>query len=66
MDKKAYEEKVRRQEEAEIARIKALSDAVSCKVETNRITKPDSPYRRASLYPIPLQEHKWRVLMRGK
>lgn len=45
MDKKAYEEKVHRHEDAEIARIKALSDAVACKVEANRITKPDSPYR---------------------
>jgi hypothetical protein len=45
MDKKAYEEKSRRHEEADIARMKALSDKVAGKVEANRTTKPDSQYR---------------------
>lgn len=45
MDKKAFEEKARRHEEAEIARIKALSEGVARKVEANRITQPDSQYR---------------------
>ncbi|MDQ5921648.1 MAG: hypothetical protein QG673_1707 [Pseudomonadota bacterium] len=44
MDKKAFEEKARRHEEAEIARIKALSEEVARKVEANRITQPDSQY----------------------
>ena len=45
MDKKIYEEQIDRQEEAKIARIKALSDAVAHKVEDNRITESSSPYR---------------------
>jgi len=45
MDKQAYEEIANRQEKAEIAKIKAMSDEVAGKVEANRITKPDSPYR---------------------
>lgn len=45
MDKNAYEEKARLHEEAEIARIKALSSAMARKLEDNRITKLDSPYR---------------------
>lgn len=45
MDKNAYEEKARLHEEAEIARIKALSSAMASKLEDNRITELDSPYR---------------------
>jgi hypothetical protein len=45
MDKQAYEEKARRHEEAEIAKIKALSGAVAHKAEANRITEPESQYR---------------------
>ena len=45
MDKQAYEEKVKLQEQASRAKMKALSDEVAAKVEADRITKPDSPYR---------------------
>lgn len=45
MDKKIYEEEAGRQEEAKIARIKVLSDAVTHKIEDSRITETSSPYR---------------------
>lgn len=44
MDKKINDQKALH-EQREKARIKALSDAVAKKVEANRVTTPDSPYR---------------------
>ena len=45
MDKKSYEEKARRHEEAAIAKIKALSAAAAHDVEKNYITEESSQYR---------------------
>jgi hypothetical protein len=45
MDKNTYKDKASRQEEAELARMNSLSNSVAYKVETSRITKPESKYR---------------------
>jgi hypothetical protein len=45
MDKKLYEEKVYRQKEAAIARMKEVSNNMLIEEEACRITKPCSQYR---------------------